>query len=188
MLCYFLLYGEVNLLRLYLYSFFFRLFSHTGHYSVLSRVPCAMQKGLIHCFLLLFSRSVRFNSLEAMDCSTHARLACPSLSPRVCSNSCPYSQWCYLTISSSATPFSSCLQSFPASGSFPMSQHFTSGSQSIGVSASASVLSINIQGWFPLGLTGLTFFLGVKNYDGNGGNILAQRNHVKVTLTPLCSW
>ena len=118
----------------------------------------------------------------------HVRLPCPSLSPRVCSNSCPYSQWCYLTISSSATPFSSCLQSFPLSGSFPMSRHFASGGQSTGVSASASVLSMNIQGWFPLGLTGLTFLLGVKNHDGNGGNIHPQRNRVKVTLTPLCSW
>ena len=79
--------------------------------------------------------------------ATH-RLPCPSLSPRVCSNSCPLGSWCYLTISSSATPFSSCLQSFPASGSFPMSQLFASGGQSTGASASASVLPMNIQGWF----------------------------------------
>ena len=85
----------------------------------------------------------------------HVRLPCPSLSSRVCSNSCPLSQWCYLTISFSAAPFSFCLQSFPASGSFPMSQFFTSNGQSIGASASASVLPMNIQGWFPLGLTGL---------------------------------
>ena len=83
----------------------------------------------------------------------HARLPCPSLSPRVCSNSCPLSWWCHPTISSSVSPLSSCTQSFPASGSFPVSQYFTSGSQSIG--ASASVLPMNIQGWFPLGLTGL---------------------------------
>ena len=88
----------------------------------------------------------------------HARLPCPSLSPRVWSNSCPLSQWCYLTISSSATLFSFSLQSFPASGSFPMSQLFTSGGQSIGVSVSASVLPMNIQGWFPLGLTSLISF------------------------------
>ena len=81
----------------------------------------------------------------------HARLPCPSLCPRVCSNSCPLSQWCHPTISSSVAPFS-CLQSFPASGSLPMSQFFITGSQSIG--ASASVLPINIQDWFPLGLTG----------------------------------
>ena len=85
----------------------------------------------------------------------HARLPCPSPTPRACSNSCPSSQWCHPTMSSSVIPFSSCLQSFPASGSFPMSQFFASGGQSTGVSASASVLPMNIQDWFPLGLTGL---------------------------------
>ena len=85
----------------------------------------------------------------------HARLFCPPLSPRVCSNSCPLSQWCYLTISCSAALFSFCLQSFPALGSFPVSQLFTSGGQSIGASALATVLPMSIQGWFPLGLTGL---------------------------------
>ena len=85
----------------------------------------------------------------------HTRLPCPSLSPGVCSNSCPLSQWCYLTISFSAALFSSCPQSFPASGSFPMIWLFTSGGQNIGASASTSVLLMNIQDWFPLGLTGL---------------------------------
>ena len=85
----------------------------------------------------------------------HARLSYLSLSPGVCSNSCPLSQWYCLTILSSAAHFF-CLQTFPASGSFLMSQLFTSGSQSIGASTSASVLPMNIQGWFPLGLTGLT--------------------------------
>ena len=85
----------------------------------------------------------------------HARLLCSSLSPRDCSNSCPLSCWCYLTISFSATLFSFCLQSFPASGSFSISQLFTSGVQSIRASASASVLPMNVQGWFPLGLIGL---------------------------------
>ena len=80
----------------------------------------------------------------------HARLPCPSLSPRVCSNSCPLSRWYHLTISSSVTPFSSWPQSFPASGSFPMIQHLTSGGQSIGASASVSVLPMGIQGWFTL--------------------------------------
>ena len=84
----------------------------------------------------------------------HARFPCPSLSPRVYSNSCPLSWWCHPTISSSFTPFSSCLQSFQASGSFPMSWLFTLGGQSIWTSASASVLPMNIQDWFPLGLTG----------------------------------
>ena len=83
------------------------------------------------------------------------RLPCPSLSPGVCSNSCPLSRWCHPTISSCVTLFSSCLQSFPASGSFPVSQLLASGGQSIETSASASVLPMNIQGWFPLGLTGL---------------------------------
>ena len=85
----------------------------------------------------------------------HARLPCPSPIPRACSNSCPLSWWCHPTISSSVIPFSSRLQSFPGSGSFPMSLSFTSSSQSIGVPVSASVLPMNIQGWFPLGLTGL---------------------------------
>ena len=84
----------------------------------------------------------------------HARPPCPSPTPRVYSNSCPLSQWCHPTISSFVIPFSSCLQSLPASGSFQMSQFFTSGGQSIGVSASASVHPMNIQGWFLLGLTG----------------------------------
>ena len=84
----------------------------------------------------------------------HARLPCPSPTPRACSNSCPLSRWCHPSISSSVVPFSPCLQSFPASGSFPVSQLFTSGGQSIGVSASVSVLPMNIQDWFPLGWTG----------------------------------
>ena len=84
----------------------------------------------------------------------HARLLCPPLFPGVCSSSCPLSQWCHPTISSSIAPFSS-PQSSPASGSLPMSRFFASGGQSIGASASASVLPMNIQDWFPLGLTGL---------------------------------
>ena len=97
----------------------------------------------------VMSDSLRFHGLQ------HARLPCPSPSPRACSNSCPLSQWFPPTISSSVMPFSSCLQSFPLSGSFLMSWFFALGSQSIGASASASVLLMNIQGWFPLGLTGL---------------------------------
>ena len=82
----------------------------------------------------------------------HARLPCPSSTPRAWSNSCLSSQWCHPTISSSVIPFSSCIQSFPVSGSFPISQFFTSVGQSIGASASASALPMNIQDWFPLGL------------------------------------
>ena len=86
----------------------------------------------------------------------HARPPCPSPTPGVYSNSCPLSPWCHPTISSSIVLFSSCLQSFPEPGSFPMTQFFASGGQIIGVSASASIPPMNIQGWFPLGWTGLT--------------------------------
>ena len=101
----------------------------------------------------------QFNSVAQSDsvgCHglQHARLPCPSPTPGTCSNSCPSSWWYDWTISSSVVPFSSCLQFFPASGSFPRSQFFASGGQSIGTSDSASVLPMNIQGWFPLGLTG----------------------------------
>ena len=103
---------------------------------------------------MLFSHLVMSNSLWPHGLQ-HARLPCPSLSLGACSNSCPLSWWCHPTISSSAIPFSSCLRSFPASGSFLVSQLFTSGGQSIRVSASASVLPMNIQDWFPFGLVGL---------------------------------
>ena len=83
----------------------------------------------------------------------HARPPCSSPTPRACPHSCPLSRWCHPTISSSVVPFSSCLQSFLALGSFPVSQFFTSGGRSIETSASASVLPMNIQGWFPLGWT-----------------------------------
>ena len=104
-----------------------------------------------------FSHSVMSNSLWTHGLQ-HARPPCPSPTPRVYSNSCPLSQWCHPTISSSAVPFSSCLQSFPASGSFPLSQLFTSGGQSTGASASASVLPVNIQDLSPSGWTGWIFW------------------------------
>ena len=111
-----------------------------------------------------FPKSISISSLLFFSCSVvpdslwpnglqHARLPCPSPTHGACSNSCPLSQWCHPTISSSVVPFS-CLQSFPASGSFQLSQFFTSDGQSIGVPASASVLPMNIQDWFPLGWTG----------------------------------
>ena len=100
-----------------------------------------------------FSCAVMSDSLWSHGLQ-HARLPCPSPTPRACSNSCPSSWWCCPTISSSILPFSSHLQSFPASGSFPKSPFLASGGQSIGVSASASVLPMNMQNWFPLGLTG----------------------------------
>ena len=97
--------------------------------------------------LVQFSRSVMSNSLQPHGLQ-HARLTCPSPTPRACSNSGPLSWWCCPTISSSVVPFSSCFQSFPASGSFPTSQIFASDGQSIGASAFASVLPRNIQDWF----------------------------------------
>ena len=103
---------------------------------------------------LLLSHTVMSDSLRPHELQ-HARLPCLSLSPGVCSDSCPLSRWCHPTISSSATPFSFCPHSFPLLGSSSMSQLFASGGQSIGVSASTPVLLMNIQDWFPLGLTGL---------------------------------
>ena len=110
-------------------------------------------------------RSVQFSSVtkscpalcDPMNCSMPFMLPCPSPTPGACSNSCPSSRWWHQTISSSVVPFSSCSQSFPTSGSFPMSQFFASGGQSIGASVSVSVLPMNIREWFPLGLTGLIF-------------------------------
>ena len=105
------------------------------------------------CCSIRFSCSVVSNSLWPHGLQ-HTRPLCPSPTPRVYSNSCPLSQWCHATISSSVIPFSSRLQSFPASGSFPMNQFFASGGQSIRVSASASVLPMNTHDWSPLGWTG----------------------------------
>ena len=104
-------------------------------------------------WLLLFSCLVVSDSLWPHGLQ-HAGLPWPSPSPGVCSNSCPLSRWYHPTISSSVIPFTSCLQSFPASGSFPLNQLFTSGGWNIGASASVSVLPMNIQDWFPLGMTG----------------------------------
>ena len=107
----------------------------------------------------------------------HARPPCPSPTPRDFSKACPLSQWCHTPISSSVIPRTSHLQSFPAAGSFPMSQFFTSGGQSIGVSASAPVLSVNIQDWFPSGLTGWiswkwerTVYLDLSNFKGHASS------------------
>ena len=122
---------------------------------------------LAHSFLISSvqsSHSVMSKSLQPHGLK-HTRLPCTSPTPRACSNSCPSSQWCHPTISFSVIPFSFCLQSLPELGSFPMHRFFTSGGQSIGVSASASVLPMNIQNWFPLGLTGLISLLtkGLRN-------------------------
>ena len=107
---------------------------------------------------MLFSCSAVSNSLWPYGLQ-HTRIPCPSLSPGICSNSCPLIQWCHPTISSSDVSFSNCLQSFPASGSFPISCLFALGGQSVDPSASASVLPLNSQSLFPLGLTGLISLL-----------------------------
>ena len=137
--------------------------------------------------------TVQFSSV-AQSCSTlrphglqHTSLPYPSPSPRVCSNSCPLSWWCRPTTSSFVILFSSCLQSFPESGSFPMSQFFTPDDQSIRVSASTSVLPMNIQDWFPLGLTGL-FSLQSKGLSivfSNTINSLALSFLYSPTLTSI---
>ena len=121
------------------------------------------------------SNSLRLHGLWNM-------FPCLSLSPGVCSNSCPLSRWCYLTISSSAAPFSFCLQSFPAPGSFPVSWLFTLGGQSIG--ASASVHAKNIQGWFPVGLIGLNS-LQSKRLSGVFSCTTSQR-HQFLVFSFLC--
>ena len=120
--------------------------------SMPSSIPLILQLWKLRTSLL-FSSSVMPNSWWPHDLQD-ATLLCPSLSPRVCSNSCLLSQWCHPNIWSSIVPFSSYPQSFPASGSFQMSWLFTTGGQSIGASASVSVLPANTQSWFPLGLTG----------------------------------
>ena len=121
-----------------------------------------------------FSRSVMSDSLQPHELQ-HGRLPCPSPAPGVYSNSCPLSQWCHPTISSSVIPFSSLLQSFPESGSFPMSQFVASGGQSIGVSASASVLPMNTQDWFPLGWTGWISLLS-KGLSRVFSNTIVQKH------------
>ena len=133
--------------------------------------------------LLLFSHSVLSDSLWH-DGLQHTCPTCPSLSPRAFSNSCPLSQWCHPTISSSVIPFSSCPQSFPASGSFLMNCLCTSGGQSNG--ASASVLPMNIQGWFPLGLTCL-ISLQSKGLSRIFSNTIVQKHQFFGTQLSLWS-
>ena len=124
----------------------------------------------------LIAKSYHVPLVSSLHGLQHSRLPCPSLSPWVYSNSCPLSRWCYPTNSSSVIPFSFCLQSFPASGSFPMSQFFTTGGQSIGASASASVLPVNIQGWFPLRWAGLISLL-TKGLSRVFSNTTVQKHH-----------
>ena len=121
-----------------------------------------------------FSYSVMYDSLRPHGLQ-HVRPPCPSPTPGVYSNSCPLSQWWHLIISSSVVPFSSHLQSFPASGFFQMSQLFASGNQSIGASASASVLPMNIKDWFPLGWTGWISLLS-KGFSRVFSNTTLQKH------------
>ena len=109
----------------------------------------------------------------------HARLACPSLSCGVCSNSCPLNQWCHPTISSSVVPFSSRFQSFPASGSFQINQFLASSGQNIWVSASTSVLPMNIHGWFPLGLSGLISLMS-RRFSRVFSSTTIQKHHSRI--------
>ena len=134
---------------------------------------------------LLSSRSVVSDSSWPHGLQ-HTRLPYPSLSPRVCSNSCPLSWWCHPTISSSVTPFSSCPQSFPVPGSCPVSRLFTSGGQSSGASASASVLPVNIQDWSPLGLTGWIYLLS-KELSRVFSNTTIQKHQFFSTCPSLWS-
>ena len=116
------------------------------------------------------------------------RLPCPSLSPGVCSDSCPLSRWCHPTVSSSVTPYSSCPQSFSVSGSFQMSQLFTSGGQSIRVSASASVLPMNIQDLLPLGLTGLISLLSKGLSRVFSSTTIQKHTYVYQLITGYHTW
>ena len=143
--------------------FFFNvsLNQDTGKYFRVKKVHDSARYWYFSYSSVQFSRSVLSDSLRPHG-SQHTRPSCPSPTPRVYPNSCPSSRWCRSTISSSVIPFSSHLQSFPASGSFQMSQVFASGGQSVGVSASTSVLPMNTQDWSPLGWTGWTSLLSER--------------------------
>ena len=125
--------------------------------SLSSGLSIPWDRAILRFSSVQFSRSVMSDSLRPHELE-HARPPCPSPTPGVHPNSCPSSQWCHPTISSTVVPFSSCPQSLQASGSFPMSQLFASGGQSIGVAASTSVLPMNTQDWSPLGWTGWISF------------------------------
>ena len=131
-------------------------------------------KSSVNISSVQFSHSVVSDSLRPHE-SQHSRLPCPSATPGVYTNACPLSWWCHPAISSSVIPFSSCPKSLPASGSFPMSQLFTSGGQSIRVSASASVLPMNTQDWSPLAWTGL-ISLQSKGLLRVFSNIIVQKH------------
>ena len=136
-------------------------------------ISAVLQSDSVFCCLVT---KLCWNLCDPMGCNIHTRFLCPPLCPRFGSYSCPLSQGCYPIISSSAAPFSFCLQSFPASGSFSMSELFESGGQRIGASASASVLPVNIQVWFLLGLTSLIFLLS------RGVSRVFQHHNLKASI------
>ena len=138
-------------------------------------LPCSICASYDISQSFQFSPSVVSDSLQPHE-SQHARPPCPSPTPRVYPNSCPLSQWCHPTISSSVIPFSSCHQSLPASGSFPVSQLFIWGGQSTGVSALASVFPMNTQDWSPLGWTGW-ISLQSKGLSRVFSNTTVQKHH-----------
>ena len=140
--------------------------------------PCLTQLTLWNPDSYPPTKSVQFSRSLRPHESQHARPPCPSPAPGVNSNSCPSSQWYHPTISSSVVPFSSCPQSLPASGSFPMSQLFPWGGQSTGVSASASVLPMNTQDWSHLGWTGW-ISLQSKGLSRVFSNTIVQKHPVK---------
>ena len=153
----------------------FNLSQHQGLFqwvSSLHQVAKVLALNILCCAVL--SHSVVSNSLQPHGLQ-HARLPCPSPNPGACLDSCS-SQWCHPTVSSSVIPFSSCLQFFTASGSFPKSQLFTPGGQSTGVSASPSVLPMNSQDWFPLGWTGW-ISLQSKGLSRIFSNTTVQKHH-----------
>ena len=138
--------------------------------------PCLIVNSNLEILIssVQFSHSVVSDSLQPHGLQ-NAKLPCPSTAPRACLNSCPSSWWCHPTISSSVVPFSFCPQSFPASGSFPVSQFFASGGESIGASDSASVLLMNVQDWFTSGLTGWISFQS-KGLSGVLSNTTVQKH------------
>ena len=147
--------SEIWSIILYIYIYIY-IYIHTHIFCISTQEQEGLPDACDHRWKTKYL-SVQFSTV-AQSCVTPwtagCQTSCPSPTPRACSNSCPLSQWYYPTISSSVIPFSSCLQSFPASGSFQMSQFFESGGQSYRVSASASVLPMNIQDWLPSGWTG----------------------------------
>ena len=140
-------------------------------------------KDMIYCYYCSITQSSSNNSNSLWPHGLqHTRLPCPSPSSGVCSDSCPLSQRCHPITSFSVTPFSSCPQSFPASGPFPMSQLFTSGGHSIGVSALALVLPMNIQDWSPLGWTG---WISLQSKGSSRVNTTVQKHQFSGTQLSL---